>query len=256
MIVHPETIVCDLDGVLYRGNVEVPGAGAALHRLLSAGIGLVFVTNNSTKTSAEAAAKIHQLTGFEAREQDVVTSAQAAAHLLAADAPPTWLFGAAGARRPLEAEGVPLVEDWRQAEAVVAGLDPSLTYESLTRTVMAVAGGARFIATNTDVTYPTPQGLWPGAGSLVAAVEAATGVTAEVAGKPHAAMRSLLRQRLSGQRVSVVGDRPETDLALGTAEGWQTILVLSGVTASAEGVEPAPDAVADSIADVPALFGL
>lgn len=251
-----ESIVCDLDGVLYRGEVEVPGAGDALGAIREAGIGLVFVTNNATKSPADAAGKITRLTGFEAREEEVVTSAEAAAHLVATQAPRTLLFGAAGARAPLEAAGVPIVSDWRQAEVVIAGLDPKLSYESLTRAVLAVNHGARLIATNTDVTYPTPEGLWPGAGALVAAVEAATGVTAEVAGKPHTAMRSLLHDRLEGQRVAVIGDRPETDLALGTAEGWLTILVLSGVTVSPEGVDPIPDLVADSIAEVPELLGL
>jgi HAD superfamily hydrolase (TIGR01450 family) len=253
---RPDSIVCDLDGVIYRGDVEVPGAGVALGELRGAGVGLVFVTNNATKSPAETADKIKRLTRFEAREEDVVTSAEAAAHLVAADAPPTLLFGAAGARAPLELAGVPIVSDWREAQVVIAGLDPELSYQSLTRAVMAVNGGARLIATNTDVTYPTPEGLWPGAGSLVAAIEAATGVTAEIAGKPHAAMRGLLHDRLAGQRVAVIGDRPETDLALGTAEGWLTILVLSGVTASPEGASPQPDLVADSIAEVPGLLGL
>ncbi len=253
---RPEAIVCDLDGVLYRGNVALPGAGEALAALSRAGLSLVFVTNNATKTSAEAAAKIRRVTGFEAHEDDVLTSAQAAAHLLGSETPPTLLFGAAGARSPLEHAGVPIVDDWHEAEAVVAGLDLSLSYESLTQAVMAVNAGARFIATNTDPTYPTPGGLWPGAGSLVAAVEAATGVVPEVAGKPHPAMRSLLHERLRGRRVAVIGDRPETDLALGVAEGWQTILVLTGVTASPEGVEPRPDNVVDSIADVPELLGV
>ena len=256
MTTAPEALVCDLDGVLYRGNEAIAGAGAALATLAGAGVDLVFVTNNSTKTAAEAAAKISALTGFPARAADVVTSAQAAVHLLVPGTPPTLLFGAAGARGPLEEAGIPVVDDWHVAEAVVAGLDLSLTYESLTRAVMAVGHGARFIATNTDVTYPTPEGLWPGAGALVAAVEAATGVTPEVAGKPHAAMRNLLGDRLAGRRVAVVGDRPETDLVLGGAEGWETILVLTGVTTTPDGVSPTPDHVVASIADVPALFGL
>jgi HAD superfamily hydrolase (TIGR01450 family) len=256
MIAAPEALVCDLDGVVYRGNEGMAGAGAALAALAAAGIDLVFVTNNSTKTAAEAAAKISALTGFPAAAANVITSAQAAVHLLAPDAPPTLLFGAAGARRPLEEAGIRVVDEWQEAEAVVAGLDLSLTYESLTRAVMAVGHGARFIATNTDVTYPTPAGLWPGAGALVAAVAAATGVTPEVAGKPHAAMRTLLAARLAGRRVAVVGDRPETDLALGVAEGWESILVLTGVTASPGGVSPTPDHVVASIADVPALYGI
>lgn len=256
MIERPDAVICDLDGVLYRGEVGVEGAGPALSALGEGGIGLTFVTNNSTKTPAEAAGKIERLTGFAAGEEDVVTSAEAAVHMLGDGAPPTLLFGAAGARRPLDEAGIPVVAGWHEAEAVIVGLDLSLSYESLTQAVMAVNRGARFIATNTDVTYPTPEGLWPGAGSLVAAVVAATGVQPEVAGKPHPAMRSLLNQRLGSLRVAVIGDRPETDVALGSAEGWTTILVLTGVATSAEGADPQPDYTLNSIAEVPSLFGL
>jgi HAD superfamily hydrolase (TIGR01450 family) len=252
----PQAIACDLDGVLYRGEEGVPGAGAALELLQRSGVDLVFVTNNATKTPAEVAAKIHRVTGFRAEAGQVVTSAQAAVGLVAASRPPTLLFGAAGAREPLELAGVPVVTDWRRAEAVITGLDLSLSYESLTGAVMAVGRGARFIATNADVTYPTPEGQWPGAGAMVAAVVAATGVEPEVAGKPEAAMRALLRERLNGRLVAVIGDRPETDLALGVAEGWTTILALSGVTAGATGVDPEPDFVVGSVAEVPALLGL
>lgn len=222
--------------------------------LAAAGVGLTFLTNNATKTSAEAAAKIARLTGYRATAEQVVTSAQAAAQLLAGSRPATLLFGAAGASEPLAAAGIEIVDDWERAEAVVVGLDPNLTYERLTAAVMAVANGARFVATNTDATYPTPQGLWPGAGSLVAAVEAATGVRAEVAGKPHPPIRSLLEAQVDAERVVVAGDRPETDLALGALEGWETVLVLTGVTATAESVEPVPDYVVDSIVDVPKLI--
>ena len=256
MTAAPEAIICDLDGVLYRGNVAIPGAGAAIRTLRLAGISIHFVTNNATKTASQAAEKIARLTGADATATDVVTSAEAAAHLLTEARPPTMLFGAAGAREPLAEAGVPVVDDWREAEAVVAGLDPQLSYESLTAAAMAIRAGARFIATNVDVTYPTPEGLWPGAGSLVAALVAASGVEPEVAGKPELPVRRLLEQRTNGRRVAVIGDRPETDLALGAAEGWETILVLSGVTSSPNGVTPQPDHVVDSIADVPALFGL
>lgn len=252
----PDAIVCDLDGVLYRGDEEVAGAGAALDLLQGASVDLVFVTNNATKSPAQAAAKIRRVTGYQAEAGQVVTSAQAAVHLVAADRPRTLLFGAAGAREPLQLAGVPLVSDWRTAEAVITGLDLALSYESLTAAVMAVGNGARFIATNADVTYPTPEGQWPGAGAMVAAVAAATGVEPEIAGKPEPAMRELLRERLNGRSVAVIGDRPETDLALGVAEGWVTILVLSGVTVGADGVDPEPDFVLESVAEVPGLFSL
>ena len=109
MIERPDAIVCDLDGVLYRGEVEVPGAGETLNALHGAGIDVVFVTNNASKTSAEAAAKIQRLTGFAAETANVLTSAQAAVHLIEDKAPPTLLFGAPGARTPLEEAGVDTV---------------------------------------------------------------------------------------------------------------------------------------------------
>lgn len=253
---RPDAIICDLDGVLYRGEEGLPGAGEALAALAGAGIELHFVTNNSTKTPSEAAAKIRRLTGFAADPSRVVTSADAAVHMVASAAPPTLLFGAAGARQPLVAAGVPIVDDWREAEAVIAGLEPDVTYRTLTAAAMAVRAGARFIATNIDATYPTPEGLWPGAGALVAAIAAASGRQPEVAGKPEAPMRALLNARVEGDRVLVIGDRPETDLALGEALGWETVLVLTGVTAHADGVEPPPGHVLDSIAAVPGLLGL
>ena len=252
----PRNLIFDLDGVLYRGEEAVPGAGGALARVAVAGLEIVFVTNNSTRTVHETAKKIATLTGFEAQAEQVVSSAQAAAAMVTVEEGPVLLFGAAGARSALAERGLTMVDDWRDAGVVIVGLDPGLSYEGLTAAVMAVSKGARFIATNVDVTYPTPEGLWPGAGALVAAVQAATGVEPEVAGKPHAAMRKLLRDRLAVGESLVVGDRPETDLALGVAEGWTTVLVLSGVTPPEAEVVPPPDHVLDTVADLPSLLGI
>ena len=116
--------------------------------------------------------------------------------------------------------------------------------------------GARFVATNDDATYPTPEGLHPGGGSIVAALERASGRRAEVAGKPHTPMRDLVRELVGEGPVWMVGDKPETDLALGKGEGWTTVLVLSGVTGNDADVpdDLRPDAVLDSIADLPDLL--
>lgn len=252
----PANVIFDLDGVLYRGDEAVPGAGEALTKLANEGCQPVFVTNNSTRTPEETASKIGDLTGFAAQSGQVVSSAQAAAAMLHDGDSPAFLLGAGGVRSALAERGYELVDQWREARAVIVGLDLDLSYERLTSAVMAVRAGARFIATNVDATYPTPEGLWPGAGALVAAVQAATGITPEVAGKPHAAMRRLLKERLAPGQSLVVGDRPETDLALGVAEGWTTVLVLTGVTASATSVVPEPDYVLDSVADLPNLLGL
>lgn len=111
----------------------------------------------------------------------------------------------------------------------------------------AVRRGAGFIATNQDPTFPTEDGLLPGAGACVAAVEIASGVTGTNAGKPSDAMRRLIEERCPPGTIWMIGDRPDTDLALAAWPRWRSILVLTGVTASAEGVSPTPDAVADDL---------
>ena len=129
------------------------------------------------------------------------------------------------------ARGVGITPDPKAARSVVIGLDRGFTYERLDRAAIAVRHGARLIATNTDATFPTPEGPAPGAGALVAALEAATGIKAQVAGKPHPAMISAVSHLLVPGPVWVVGDRPETDLALGAAAGWGRIVNLSAGSA-------------------------
>jgi ribonucleotide monophosphatase NagD (HAD superfamily) len=118
-----------------------------------------------------------------------------------------------------------------------------------------VRNGARFIATNRDVTYPSPTGLKPGAGSIVAAVEAASGVVPVNAGKPEPIMRKLLGEMLVHGPVVLIGDRPDTDLAMADAEGWVSVLVDTGVTRPDEAVHPAPTHRLASITSVPGLIG-
>ena len=140
------------------------------------------------------------------------------------------------------------------AEVVVVGLDRDLTYDKLRDATLALRRGARFVATNRDETYPAADGLWPGGGAIVAALEAAAGRSAELAGKPAEPMRHLINDILVTDDVWMIGDRPDTDLAMGVAEGWRTVLVLTGVTEDPEGVEPAPDFVVDSVAGLPGLL--
>ncbi len=129
-------------------------------------------------------------------------------------------------------------------DAVLVGLDWHLSYDRLRFATQAIAGGARFIATNTDPTYPTENGFYPGAGAIVASVAAATGVEPIVAGKPHEAQAGLVRARFGGDGI-MVGDRPETDGAFAVALGYRFGLVLSGVAAESDlPVEPTPDVVA------------
>ncbi|MDH3306270.1 MAG: HAD-IIA family hydrolase [Acidimicrobiia bacterium] len=249
-------IICDLDGVLYLGEESVPGALHALEDFERRGAQLLFCTNNSTRTAAEAAAKIRRVVGFPARPDQVVTSAMAAAHLLAGQVDQAHVVGDAGVCEALEAVGIELVGAV-DAPAVVVGLDRTVTYARIRDAALAVRAGARFVATNLDGSYPTPAGQWPGAGSLATAIAVASDRTPEVAGKPHRPMIDLLKQELGDQSdVVVIGDRPETDLALGREAGWRTVLVLTGVTGDPTEVraEYRPDAAVDSIAGVPDLL--
>lgn len=226
------TLICDLDGVVYLGDQEIPGSGAALRRFENAGWNIVFCTNNSTRTPTQTAEKIHRVTRFPATAGQVVTSAQAAAGLINVD-DVAFVLGGVGLSEAVSKAAAAVTEDWRQATVVVAGLDPDLSYERLSTAVLAIGAGARFVASNHDPTYPTPEGLLPGAGAIVAAVSHATGVTPVVAGKPHAAMRALLAARADDD-TWIVGDRDDTDLAMGRAAGWRTARVSTGVSDLAE----------------------
>jgi HAD superfamily hydrolase (TIGR01450 family) len=250
-------LVCDLDGVLYRGARAIPGAGEALQRLEASGIELLFVTNNSTRTAEQTATVIAERTGFPAAADRVITSGLATARWLRDRASTALVVGEEGLEQILATEGVAPVTDPGAAEAVVVGLDRSFDYDRLSAAMDAVRGGAALYATNTDATFPTPDGLRPGGGAIVAAVERACGVDAFVCGKPHEPVRRLIRDLAPAGGIAVVGDRPETDVALGAAEGWPTVLVLSGVTEEGDEIAPAhvPTAVVGSIAEVPDLVG-
>ena len=239
-------VICDLDGVVYTGDRPVPRAPEALARLREAGSEIVFATNNSTRTPEDTAAKIQRITGIPVEPYEVVTSAQTAAAHLKGEPGPAIVVGGAGIRVALEEIGVTETLDPTQASVVVVGMDTSLTYETIARAATAIRFGARFIATNNDATYPTPEGPLPGAGAAVAAIQKASGEAPVVVGKPHKPMRELLKT-LTGDRAWVVGDRPETDIAMAEAEpGWQSILVLTG-EGEAGRAESQPDHIAEDL---------
>jgi 4-nitrophenyl phosphatase len=227
-------VICDIDGVVYRGDQLVPGSDDALDRLIRAGVHVWFATNNSTKTPKMVSDRITAMTGVAVAPESIVTSSEAAVGMLREHDRPVMVLGSSGIIGALSQAGIETTEDPARARALLVGLDFDLSYDRLTRAANAVRGGARFIATNTDPTYPVADGLLPGGGSMVAAVQTTTGVDAEVAGKPHAPMRALLRSR-GITDAWVIGDRVDTDIALARAEpDWRSILVLSGVTREGE----------------------
>lgn len=245
-------LVCDLDGVIYLGNQAVPGAGAFLRAVEARGWNILLVTNNSSRPPATVAEKVARLTGYHPTAAQIITSAEAAATLVVGCR--CLVLGGEGINEALTRAGIESTPDWRRAEAVVVGVAPALTYESLSEAVSAVRAGARLVATNLDPTYPTEHGLRPGAGAIVAAVETAAERKAEPAGKPFAPIRDLIRQRLVPGEVIVVGDRADTDLAMAVTEGWKAALVLTGVTTSGGEVNPRPDWVVSTIADLNELL--
>jgi HAD superfamily hydrolase (TIGR01450 family) len=227
-------VICDIDGVVYRGDRLVPGSDAALQRLIEAGVGLYFATNNSTKTPLTVSERISRMTGVEIAPGAIITSSEAAVGMLDDGEQPVMVLGSDGITTALAEAGVATTTDPMEARVLLVGLDWELSYERLTRAADAVRAGARFIATNIDPTYPVAGGLLPGGGAMVAAVQAATGVIPEIAGKPHRPMRALLRARGIGE-AWVIGDRVDTDIALARAEpDWTSILVLTGVTTPEE----------------------
>jgi 4-nitrophenyl phosphatase len=246
-------VVCDLDGVIYRGSTPIEGAADALRRLESKGFTILFVTNNSTATVEATARRITEISGYEASVDQIIGSAEAAASMLESERPRTMVVGGDGIVQALSKRSIPVTEDSSVAHAVVVGLDREFTYKKLDDAATAIRNGARFIATNTDITFPGAGGIHPGAGAIVAAIEAASGVRPLVAGKPHLPIRTLIRKRLKAGPVWVVGDRPETDLAMARAERWHAALVLTGIATSKKDVGKGlePDVIVESIVNLP-----
>ena len=245
------TWLVDLDGVVWLGDEPIPGAADAIRSLRARGTRVVFLTNNSSATVSEYLAKLERH-GIPTSDDDLITSAQAAAGLLE---PGTTALVCAGpgVDEALAARGVKTVRDGG-ADAVVVGWHRDFDFDRLTVAFRAVRAGARFIATNDDATYPTPDGPVPGGGAIVAAVAYATGVRPEVAGKPNEPAAALVAERVGAVEV-LVGDRPETDGLLASRLGVPFALVLTGVTAAADlPVTPVPERVAPDLAELVAQY--
>lgn len=241
-------VLLDLDGVCYRGSQPIPGAGAAIDHLRAAGLAVRFVTNNASRTP-QAVASLLVDVGVRAAAEDVVSSAQAAASLLAPGAR-CLVIGMEGVHTALRDRGCQLVDDPRDADAVVVGLDTELTWHKLCAATTALDHGARFIGTNGDVSFPSEDGRWPDNGAILAALTAATGREPEVAGKPHAPLLRAAAAGLPDGPRLMIGDRLETDIVGAQHLGWDTLLVLSGIADERAGraADPPPTMIATSLA--------
>jgi len=238
-----DVALLDLDGVVYRGAQPVAGAAAALAAARAAGMRLAFVTNNALREPGEVAAKLAGV-GVPAEAADVVTSAQAAARMLAERldvGAPVLVCGGVGLRTAVEQAGlVPVASAEDRPAAVVNGFDPTLDYPRLAEAALAIRSGALWVASNLDLTVPAERGLLPGAGSLVALLRAATGKEPLVAGKPERALHEESVARTGARRPLVVGDRLDTDIEGGNRADTPTLLVLTGVATLADVLRAGP----------------
>jgi glycerol 3-phosphatase-2 len=228
-----DTLLLDLDGVVYLGREAVKGAPEALTRAQGTGVRLAYVTNNASRTPAAIAEHLVSI-GVPATPDDVVTSAQAAARLIAERVPPgsaVLVVGGMGLRRAVRAHGLrPVTTAVDSPAAVVEGISPDLSYGLLCEGTLAVRQGAWFVAANGDTTMPTDRGLLPGNGAMTRVIATATGVEPVSAGKPEPPLHRESMLRTGAERPLIVGDRLDTDVEAATRAGVDSLLVLSGVT--------------------------
>jgi 4-nitrophenyl phosphatase len=268
-------VIFDLDGVIYRGRQPVPGAAELVAGLRDAGLLVRFATNNSMASRAMYVPRLVEM-GIPAEADEIVTSTSATIDHLAAHLPDVrnvMAVGASGMLDELRAAGfdataagdaVDSAYDGgpldRSYDAVIAGLDPAFDFRRLAAATTAIRAGARFIATNADLRYPTPTGFLPGAGSIIAALRASGGAEPLVIGKPEPGIFTAILERagVGADEAVAIGDNPDADMVAAHRAGMQSILVLTGVAdaalaATLEG-ERRPDQVARDPSEVAALL--
>jgi phosphoglycolate/pyridoxal phosphate phosphatase family enzyme len=256
--------IFDIDGVIVRGKLPMPGAAEAVAFLRGRGVAVRFLTNNSTLTRQHYADMLSAM-GIPCQPDEVMNSAHATAlyllerNLAKGD---IVVVGETGLIEELANAGIPAVH-WSRAEradAVVVGLDRQFNYEALKKAQQWILDGAAFVASNRDGSYPVEDGLIPGAGSVVAAIEAAAATKPHLVGKPNTFMLDKVMAEVGAEPQStlLIGDRLETDIELGRRAGAWTALVLTGVTdrQAADKLPPArrPHIILETLRDLPALF--
>lgn len=249
-------VISDMDGVLWQGDTALPGLTDFFDTLQHFGIPYVLATNNSSKTRADYVAKLAKLGVYDVAEGQIVTSGTATASYLRAHYPvdtPVHVIGSDSLRHVVREAGYTLT-DGDETRVVVAGLDWQLTYEKLKRASVLIRRGADFIGTNPDATYPTSEGPVPGTGTLLAALQTASGRAPVIVGKPHPPMYEAALALLGkpAAHTLMIGDRLDTDISGAAALGLATALVLTGISSRGDiDAHIRPDAVFDNL---PALL--
>jgi len=254
-------IVFDMDGVIYRGNQPIEGSREVIEYLREKGIPFVFLTNNSTRTPSMYRQKLLSM-GIDVPAERIITSGLATRLYMAKHMEPWKIFviGGEGLHEEMEKLGWGVVSleecregKWKEIGHVVVGLDPKLTYEKLKYGTLAIRNGATFIGTNPDTTYPAEEGLYPGAGAIIASLKASTDREPIIIGKPNEPVYEIVREKLGPvDEIWMVGDRLDTDIAFAKRFGMKAIMVLTGVS-TLEDVERSgvkPDLVLPSVKEL------
>ncbi|MFI9556551.1 HAD-IIA family hydrolase [Nonomuraea endophytica] len=239
-----DTLLLDLDGVVYLGARAVPWAAESLVAAKERGVRLAYVTNNASRTPAAIAGHLREL-GVPAEREDVVTSAQAAARLIAERFEPgarVLVVGGTGLRLAVRDQGLRVVTTaMDQPVAVVQGIAAGLSYGLLAEGALAVRQGALFVASNGDSTMPSGRGVLPGNGAMVRVIATATGIEPVYAGKPAPPLHRESMLRTRAERPLVVGDRLDTDIEGASNAGVDSLLVLTGVAGPLDVLTAAPE---------------
>ncbi|ORA84853.1 HAD-IIA family hydrolase [Mycobacterium malmoense] len=235
-----DCLLIDLDGTVFRGAQPTDGAVQSLDKVHSRKL---YITNNASRSADEVASHLREL-GFSATGEDVVTSAQSAAKLLADQLPPesrVLIVGTEALANEIAAVGLRPVRRYDDNPvAVVQGLSATIGWSDLAEAALAIRAGALWVATNVDVTLPTERGLLPGNGSLVAALRAATGAEPRVAGKPAPRLLDDAVARGDFRAPLVIGDRLDTDIEGANAAKLPSLMVLTGVSTARDAVYAEP----------------
>jgi NagD protein len=248
-----ENYLIDMDGVLVREERAIPGADRFIRALQEAGRPFLLLTNNSVYTQRDLAVRL-EASGLHVPEDSIWTAALATARFLNEQRPGgrAYVIGEAGLTTALHAAGYVLAD--RDPDYVVLGETRSYSIERITRAIRLIAGGARFIAANPDVTSPSEDGLLPATGAVAALISKATGVEPYFVGKPNPLMmREALRAiNAHSETTAMIGDRMDTDVVAGIEAGLRTILVLTGVTSPdmVDRFPYRPSRIVDSVADL------
>ncbi len=234
--VLPGLVIFDLDGTVYAGDYEIPGAGRFINDCRSHGIAVAFATNRANRPVGDVAAQLRSY-GVACHDSDIITSAVAAAEYVG-NGRSAFLVGESGLYDAFSEKGIRL-DDCRP-DCVVVGLDRYFNYEKLSKASSLIRGGAAYIATNTDSVLKLKDGVVPGTGSIVAAVTAASEKEPVVIGKPERWLFDILISRLGAKpdETLVVGDCPSTDIAAANNAGLRSALLLTGVYVDLDSIKP------------------